>query len=185
MTEIAADATALEGRARADTVRRAAEGDEAAFQRLVSVYHASMARVAFVVCGDVDVARDATQSAWGKAWQRLGSLRDPEQVGAWLITIAGNEARQAMRGRRAHPVVDISVLLERASSPEQRDVAELVDLQRALAGLRAEDRQLLALRFVAGLDATEIARLLGGSPSGVRSRLARLIERLRRDLSHA
>ncbi|TMD25555.1 MAG: hypothetical protein E6I94_11615, partial [Chloroflexi bacterium] len=49
---------------------------------------------------------------------------------------------------------------------------ELVDLQRALSHLKPDDGQLLALLFVAGFDSTEIARHVGGSPSGVRSRLA-------------
>jgi len=50
--------------------------------------------------------------------------------------------------------------------------------------LSAEDRSLLALRYVAGLDSTEIAAHLGGSASGIRSRLARLLDRLRVDLDH-
>ena len=61
----------------------------------------------------------------------------------------------------------------------------LVDLQRALAHLKPDDRRLLALRYVAGLDSSEIARHTGGSASGVRSRLARLIDRLRMDIDHA
>jgi DNA-directed RNA polymerase specialized sigma24 family protein len=44
---------------------------------------------------------------------------------------------------------------------------------------------LLALRFAAGLDSSQIAEQLGLSASGVRSRLSRLIERLRLDLDHA
>jgi RNA polymerase sigma factor (sigma-70 family) len=59
---------------------------------------------------------------------------------------------------------------------------DLVDLERALGGLSLDDRRLLALRYVAGLDSTVIASRLGMSASGVRSRLSRTLERLRREL---
>lgn len=144
-----------------------------------------MSRVAFVICGDPDVTRDAVQSAWSIAWRRLATLRDHTQVRAWLVAIAANEARQAVRRQRRHPIVDLSTTLDRATGGDPADVIALVDLQRALARLRPDDRSLLALRFVAGLDSTEIARHVGISSSGVRSRLARLVERLRRDLDHA
>lgn len=167
------------------TVALAATGDEAAFARLVAEHHAAMARVAYVIVGDADQARDAVQSAWALAWRRIGSLRDPAQVRPWLVAIAANEARQLLRRRRARPVVDISAALDRHRAGDPADRIETVDLARALARLAPDDRALLALRFVAGLDSTEIASQLGLSASGVRSRLARLLERLRTELDHA
>jgi RNA polymerase sigma-70 factor (ECF subfamily) len=167
------------------TVRLAASGDEAAFARLVERHHGSMAKVAYAVCGDPEGARDATQNAWAIAWRRLSSLRDQSQVRAWLVAIAANEARQAIRKRGRAVVVDISETLDAAPGADPADRIAAVDLGRALAGLKPDDRALLALRFVAGLDSTEIAAQLHLSPSGVRSRLARLIERLRTELDHA
>src|SRR5262245_19427729 len=87
-------------------VRLAAGGDEAAFTRPVDRHHASMAKVAYAVCGDVELARDATQAAWAMAWRRLPTLRDPSQVRAWLVAIAANQARDPVRRRRSRPVVD-------------------------------------------------------------------------------
>ena len=171
--------------ARETTVRLAAQGDEAAFTRLVSEHRDAMARVAFVICGDSEATRDAVQAAWIIAWRRLHTLRDPEQVRPWLIAIAANEARQVIRGRRRRPVIDISDAVQQDAGGDPADTIGLVDLQRALAHLTPDDRRLLALRFVAGLDSTEIARHIGLSASGVRSRLARLIDRLRTDIDHA
>jgi RNA polymerase sigma-70 factor (ECF subfamily) len=185
MTDIAVqDATNPEATALEATVRLAARGDERAFDRLVSEHHAAMARVAYVICGDADVTRDAVQGAWSIAWRRLPSLRDPAQVRAWLVAIAANEARQALRRQRRRPVVDLSATYDHAAGGDPADAIEVVDLQRALARLKPDERQLLALRFVAGLDSTEIARELGGSASGIRSRIARLVDRLRTDLDH-
>jgi RNA polymerase sigma-70 factor (ECF subfamily) len=166
------------------TVRLAADGDQAAFARLVERHHASMAKVAYAICGDVEIARDATQNAWAIAWRRLASLRDETQVRAWLVAIAANEARQAVR-KRGRVVMDISGQLVAAPGGDPAERIGTVDLGHALAKLKPDDRALLALRFVAGLDSSEIAAQLHLSPSGVRSRLARLIARLRTELDHA
>ena len=181
MTDIAVqDAPVL-----ATTVRLAAQGDEAAFTRLVAEHRAAMARVAFVICGDPEATRDAVQTAWAIAWRRLHTLRDPERVRPWLIAIAANEARQVIRAQRRRPVVDISNAMQVGAGGDPADTIGLVDLQRALVHLKPDDRRLLALRFVAGLDSTEIARQTGMSSSGVRSRLARLVDRLRTEIDHA
>jgi RNA polymerase sigma-70 factor (ECF subfamily) len=164
------------------TVRSAATGDEAAFARLVAEHHAAMARVAFVICGDAESTRDAVQSAWTMAWRRLGTLRDPSQVRAWLIAIAANEARQTLRRRRRVQIVDISADADRAAEVDPGDSLDLIDLRRALRDLKPEDRSILAMRYAAGLDSYEIADQLRMSASGVRSRLARILERLRADL---
>src|SRR5262245_10798886 len=91
------------------TVVAAAAGDERAFAALVTAHDADMARVAYLVCGDVALAHEAVQAAWEVAWRRLGSLRDPERVRAWLVAIAGNEARQLLRRRRRRSVREITV----------------------------------------------------------------------------
>jgi RNA polymerase sigma-70 factor (ECF subfamily) len=169
------------------TVHSAATGDETAFACLVAEHHASMARVAFVICGDAEVTRDAVQVAWLIAWRRMSSLRDPTHVRAWLISIAANEARQAIRRARRGRVVnisdDIANNIAGRHSGDPVESVDVVDLGRALRGLKPEDRMLLALRFAAGLDSYEIAQHIGMSPSGVRSRLARVLERLRADLA--
>lgn len=181
------DMAVQEALAIAATVRSAATGDEIAFTRLVAEHHASMARVAFVISGDREVARDAVQAAWLIAWRRMHSLRDPTQVRAWLVAIAANEARQAIRRARRGRVVNISdeIAADIASgqSGDPVESVELVDLGRALRGVKPEDRMLLALRFAAGLDSSEIAQHIGMSASGIRSRLARVLERLRVDLA--
>jgi RNA polymerase sigma factor (sigma-70 family) len=169
----------------ASTVRLAAAGDEAAFTRLVAEHRPAMARVAFVICGDAESTHDAVQAAWAHAWRRLPTLRDPSLVRQWLIAIVANEARKVLRSRRRRPVVDISTVLEPSGGGDPADAIGIVDLQRALARLEPDDRRLLALRYVAGLDSVEIAGQVGMSASGVRSRLGRLVERLRIEIDHA
>ena len=134
------------------TVRRAASGDKAAFAHLVAQYQPQMARVAFVICGDANATRDAVQNAWSLAWRRLNSLRDPEQIGPWLIAIAANQAREGIRSDRRRQVLDVSQSLGFHATPDPADTIELVDLQRALANLKPDERRLIALRYVAGFE---------------------------------
>jgi RNA polymerase sigma-70 factor (ECF subfamily) len=171
----------------ADLVARAAAGDETAFTRIVAAHHDAMARVAFIVTGDLDAADDAVAAAWALAWRRMDQVREPGRLRSWLVSIAANEARALARTRRRRPVVEIEAAtgLEDARSPDPGARSADLDLVNALNRLAPDDRALLALRYVAGFDSFELARATGRSASGTRARLARLLERLRTELSDA
>lgn len=173
-------------------VARAAGGDEMAFARIVAAHHDDMARVAYVMCGDVDLAQEAVQSAWAKAWTRLGSIREADRLKPWLVSIAANEAKQLVRGRSRRRVREIPMPGGLADGPEPASLASArvdpanrvgdLDLATALATLDDTDRTLVALRYAAGLTSDEIGRAIGMTGGGVRARLARLLDRLRREL---
>jgi RNA polymerase sigma-70 factor (ECF subfamily) len=168
-------------------VRLAAAGDRVAFTRLVAAYHADMVRVAYFVSGgDQDVADDAAQSAWAIAWRKLGSIRDPERLKPWLLTVAANEARGILRRQHRATIVEIDVVdCERPGVDPAATLAGELDLEHAIRHLSADDRSLLALRYAAGLDSAEIGALTGRPAATVRWRLARLLARLRKELSDA
>jgi RNA polymerase sigma factor (sigma-70 family) len=160
----------------------AAAGDEIAFARIVQAYHDDMTRVCFVICGDVDIADEAVQAAWPIVWRKVGSLRDPSRLRPWLVSIAANEARMLIRRRRRRTVVELAVANAAAPDVDPAGQVADIDLANALARLDPDDRALLALRYVAGFDSTELARATGRSPSGTRARLSRLLARLRTEL---
>jgi len=164
------------------TVQLAAAGDEAAFARIVAAHRTEMVRVAFVVCGDWDMAQDAAQAALWNAWRKLPSVREPTRLRPWLLAIVANEARGIVRHQRRHPVVELAVSFDGQGDDDPGEEIGHVDLANALHGLNAEDRALVALRYLADLDSTEIGSLTGRSPSGVRTRLARVLDRLREEL---
>jgi len=168
----------------------AVAGDEAAFTRIVATHHASMTKVAYLVCADLDLADEAVASAWVIAWRRMDTVREADRLGSWLASVAANEARQLARRRRRRTVREIQ--LEHDDGPatsgfptaaDPATQAPDLDLERALARLDPDDRALLALRYVAGLNATELGRATGRSASGTRARLARLLTRLRMELT--
>jgi len=163
-----------------DAIRLAARGDEHAFAQLVARHHEELLHVCLTVIRDADLAEDAAQATWVTVWKKLGTLRDPGQLRPWLLAIGVNEARKLARAGRRRNVVEIAVRPFGSEPPEK--AAEDIDLGNALARLSADERGLLALRYVAGLNSTELAQALGLSPSGTRARLQRLLARLRREL---
>jgi RNA polymerase sigma factor (sigma-70 family) len=171
----------------ADTaVRQALAGDEAAFRWIVEMYTPEMRRVAFLVCGDLSLAEEAVAAAWPRAWRNLDRLRAIDRLRPWLVSIAANQARglagrAARRAVREIAVEHVDASLHLSSSPVER--AEAIDLANAFSKLAPADRELLALRYVGGLTSTELARAIGLTPAGVRARLQRLLERLRKDLA--
>jgi RNA polymerase sigma factor (sigma-70 family) len=162
----------------------AVAGDEVAFGRIVAAYEAEMHRVCVAVGHDHAIAADAVQAAWAIAWRKLGSVREPERLRPWLVSIAVNETKQLMRKRHRRSVVEaLSVPPEPGVGVDPATGIDALDLDAALLRLDADDRALLAMRYVAGFDATELSLAIGLSPSGTRTRLERLIARLRRELA--
>jgi RNA polymerase sigma factor (sigma-70 family) len=161
-------------------VERAVAGDEVAFARIIAAHHNDMARIAYFVCGDLDIAEEAEQSAWAVAYRRLKDLRDPDRLRPWLMSVAANEARQIARSRRRRTIRELAVA--DTAWPGDIDQAAMIDLANALGRLDPKDRAIVGLRFIGGFESAEIGRAMGMSASGVRVRLHRLLERLRKDL---
>jgi RNA polymerase sigma-70 factor (ECF subfamily) len=113
-------------------------------------------------------------------WRNPPRLRDDTKVKAWLLAVAGNEARQMLRRLRRRRERE----REAASREVDADIqAEWLDVAVAIAKLDDRARELLALRYVIGLSAPEISAVLRVSPGAVRSRLHRTLKMLREEVA--
>ncbi len=165
-------------------VGQAASGDEVAFGRIVAAYHAPMYCVCMAMCRDRALAEEAVEAAWTKVWRCIGSIREPERLRPWVISVAANEARQLLRKRRRRSQVELAV--DPSDRPGGIDPAAGIarmDLRAAMDRLAADERALLTMRYVLGFDATELSMAIGITPAGVRQRLSRLLARLRQELA--
>ncbi|CAN5640549.1 sigma-70 family RNA polymerase sigma factor [soil metagenome] len=162
-------------------LERVRRKDEAAMTQLVGAHDGEMVRLCYLVCGDRELARDATQNAWQKLWQSPPRLREGPRLRSWLLSVAANEARQAVRRRAVGRAKEIRAY---GSGPMADPLsADLrLDLVSALASLNESERELLALRFVVGLSSAELGAHLGLSAEGARSRVHRAVVRLRAEL---
>ncbi len=145
-----------------------------------------MIRVCYVISGNVELAREAAQAAWPIVWRKLYTLRDPERLRPWLVSVAANEARQLIRRRQRRGVVEIAVQPWMADAPIPDPGAPArernLDLLSAIGQLAPSDRTIVAMRYAMGLTSEEIGQAIGMSGVGVRSRLARALVRLKKDL---
>lgn len=137
-----------------------------------------------MICGTTADAEDIVQEAMVRAHARLATYRGDGSVRAWLLRIVANEAKNHVRGRvRRLRRDDRSARLELRATPgpdtEVVERAELRALATALAGLRRDDRAVLACRHVAELSEAETAVALGLPIGTVKSRTSRALDRLR------
>lgn len=164
-------------------VESALAGDELAFARIVSVLHEPVYSITMIVCRDRQMAEEAEQSTWSQVWRGLGAVRQPDRLRPWVVSVAFNEAKQALRRARRRRRLEVAMNPpEACGGPDPATGVAGIDLTLALQELDPEDRALLTMRYVLGFDATELAATNGLTPSGVRSRLERLLARLRREL---
>jgi RNA polymerase sigma factor (sigma-70 family) len=87
-------------------VRRAALGDEQAWESLVDRFSDLVWSVARGHGLDRADAADVSQTTWLRLAEHLRTLREPERVGAWLITTARRESLRTLRRSRHHVLVD-------------------------------------------------------------------------------
>ncbi|MGY0503740.1 RNA polymerase sigma factor RpoE [Luteimonas sp. e5] len=178
----------------AELVRRAQQGESAAFDVLVRRYqHRIVALVARYV-GDWSEAQDVAQDAFVRAWRSLHGFRGEAQFYTWLHRIAVNTAKNHLVAmKRRPPGADIEAMdAEQSSATQMRETAtperELQRHQveqavlRALAALPEELGTALRLREMEGLSYEEIATHMGCPIGTVRSRIFRAREAIDREL---
>jgi RNA polymerase sigma-70 factor (ECF subfamily) len=157
---------------------------EATALRFDALYRSSAADLyAYVasLVGDRAAAEDVTAQAFERAYRRQRSFnprRGTER--AWLFGIARNAALDELRRRRRH-----AALVVEPEDPANELALEPADAERraavraALAALEPREREIVALKFHAGLSNAEIARVLGVSESNAGTRLHRAVTKLR------
>ena len=134
-------------------------------------------RLAAVILGDRDEAEDAIADASLRAWQHVGSLRDPERFDAWFTRIVVNVCRDRLHQRGHRP--NILAVEPRAPGDAFNASLERAALHQALAALSAEHRAVVALHYLEGLPVEQIAAQLGVRAGTVKSRLHYGIQELR------
>jgi len=160
-----------------ELVRLAAHGHEPAFARIVRLRYADLVRVCLVITGDIALARVAVAETWPVAMRELGELRDPSRLRPWLCAIGADEARPL----RPSPALSAAREIRRTDADLPQGVgygSSDPALADALSALTPDDRAVLALFVIGGLDDTELARAARTSPDLARERLHRLLARL-------
>lgn len=165
-------------------LRRLCDGDVAALDELFDVYGERVFRVCLGILGNHADAEDAAQEVFLKVFRQASKFSGRSQFSVWLLRLTSNHAlnlAKAARRRKGRGVALCDELVLEAPSPEQvamgreRDAKVVALLQQ----LPEEQRQVVVLRELEGLNYSELAEVLGLRVGTVASRLVRGREKLR------
>jgi RNA polymerase sigma-70 factor (ECF subfamily) len=170
------------------TLQRAANGDEAAWRRIVDAYGPRVFGLIRAQCGNVELAEEITQSAFCTIVARIGQYTELGRFESWLFRIAMNRLRDEMRRRKrqARPVEGEALVgLAGAGepSPDRPREDEVRALRAAMERLSEADRRVIHLRHFAGLSFARIAEVLGEPLGTVLARQHRALGKLRQMLA--
>ena len=181
---IAAMPQPIERDAERDLVARAQRGDVAAFEALYRANSPRVYALAIRLTGDAAQAGELTQDVFVHAWQRLSGFRGDAAFASWLHRITVNTMFMRARGDRrrnariviesdADDPTDENAGADIPGSVPAVDVAQAVDLERAIAGLPPGARRVFVLHDIVGYRHEEIARLTGLAEGTLRAQLHR------------
>jgi RNA polymerase sigma-70 factor (ECF subfamily) len=151
-------------------IARCLGGQRDAYEAIVTRYQRGLFNVALRMLGNYEDARDATQTAFIKAYEHLDSF-DPEQrFFNWMFRILKNECLNVLRARRPSQPVSLELPSARGADPvEVRERHRAI--QTALMSLSTDYREVVVLRHFTDLSYDEIAAALGIPATKVKSRL--------------
>ena len=173
-------------------IRRVLTGDEAAFAELVNKYQKPVHALAWRKIGDFHIAEDITQDAFLKVYQRLSTLKDPNQFSGWLYVITANLCATWLRKKRiqTQPLEDTEITMvqedaysqhvteerSKTASESQREV-----VKQLLSKLKESERTVMTLHYLGEMTVAEISRFLGVSVNTIKTRLRRARNRLKEE----
>jgi RNA polymerase sigma-70 factor (ECF subfamily) len=171
---------------------RCAGGDRTACGAFVERHRDAVWRYALALTGDAVTAEDVLQDTFLAALRGASAFAGDDGARGWIVAIARNAAHRRHRRRAGEPARfdsldalgeaagwgadDAEAVMERA---EERAV-----LARALASLPTDDREVLVLRDLEGLDGPHVAELLGLPLPTMKTRLHRARLRFAAALRH-
>jgi RNA polymerase sigma-70 factor (ECF subfamily) len=161
-------------------VARLRAGDPDAFDVVHDAYHARLYNFLARLSRRRDVAEDLLEETWLRLIATAGRLQADTRLGPWLYTVARNLFYSYCRSRyldESHAASLIGLwptVVARPSPFEEVAARELERLvERALARMPAQHREVLLLVGVEGLTPAEAAAICGVTPETLRQRLFR------------
>ena len=133
----------------------------------------ALRRTAYLIVGDWHAAEDVTQLGFARLYVVWPRIR-PETLEAYARKVVVNEALGWLRRRRRDHLTDVVPDAPAAAAHESP-----LDVGRALALLPAQQRAIVALRFLDDLPVAEVARVLDIADGTVKSQTSRALTTLR------
>ncbi|RKU09521.1 hypothetical protein C6501_15120 [Candidatus Poribacteria bacterium] len=175
-----------------ELIRQILDGDEDAFAELVTKYQKPVHALAWRKVGDFHIAEEITQDTFLKVYQRLHTLKDPNQFSGWLYVIATRRCYAWLRKKRirTQPLEDTEITMGQKDAYSRHVVEQRAQtaveaqrevVKRLLAKLKESERTVMALHYLGEMTVEEISKFLGVSAGTIKSRLQRARNRLQKE----
>ena len=174
----------------AQLINRFLTGDEGAFTTLVKKHQKRVHALAWRKVGDFHIAEELTQDTFLKVYQKLGTLKNPNQFAGWLYVITDRvctgwyrKQKPQMKSLETTTGEEIDESSYHHYEDEQRENAS-VEYRRGfiknlLEQLPESERTVVTLHYLGEMTCKAISEFLGVSPNTVKSRLQRARNRLK------
>lgn len=157
---------------------------EKEFMETFSLYSDAIFRFCIVKVSNVELAEDMTQEVFMRYWQYLKDGKEMTNARALLYTIANNMAKDWYKKKKA---ISLDVTMEQGNIPRDKSsspeiMAEYLRVLDTLDDLEENDKEVLFLRYVEGLEPKDIGELLKETANVISVRLNRATKRLQQKL---
>jgi RNA polymerase sigma-70 factor (ECF subfamily) len=173
-----------------ELIRRAREGDNAAYNEVVYAYRKRILGTIARLIGRPEDVEDVGQEVFLRLYFSLDQLRTPEVFEPWLYRLTVNAAYDYLRKHRRRTEMRMSdlseqqvVMADAAAGSKRQDedqrrkrVRELVN--SLLNGISEQDRMLLTLKEIEGLSLKELEKIYGVNENALKVRLFRARQRV-------
>ena len=175
-----------------ELIQQVLAGDENAFAELVKKYQKPVHALAWRKIGDFHIAEEITQDTFLKVYQRLHTLKNPNQFSGWLYVIATRRCYAWLRKKRVQtqPLEDAETTMGQRDAYSRHVVEDRVKtdvesqrevVKRLLAKLKESERTVMTLHYLGEMTVEEISKFLGVSAGTIKSRLQRARHRLQKE----
>jgi RNA polymerase sigma-70 factor (ECF subfamily) len=159
---------------------KAARRDPRVFGELYKLYVEQVFRYLYSRIGNMHEAEDITAETFLAAFESFDRFRQDEHFASWLFTIARNKATDYFRQQKNTASIDKVVDIPEDNDPLSEVIysEQTAALTKLIRALPEEERELLRVRFLAGMSFPEIAHFLNRNEEAVKKSIYRLLARL-------
>lgn len=161
-------------------VRRARQGDAAAFGELYAKIYKKLYAYALYTLQNPSDAEDAVGEAVADAFASIGSLRREESFSSWMYRVVENKCSRRMREyyRDGGELTEETENLSEMQAAWSEETDGHIDVREAFSRLLEADRRIVGMHVIFGYRTREIAEIMGMNENTVRSREHRALKKL-------
>ncbi|MDL2234047.1 sigma-70 family RNA polymerase sigma factor [Ruminococcaceae bacterium OttesenSCG-928-L11] len=166
-----------------EKVDAARRGDKDSFAQVYESIAPDLYKVALYTLGNAHDAEDVVSETFMEAYRGIAKLREPSSFRAWIMKILSTRCKhkisEYIKSKNSFDIEAFSLSLP-ADGDVSADVAEQLNVMKAMSRLSEQERLILVLSVINGYTTKEISRITGSPQGTISSKLHRSLAKLRK-----